>query len=142
MYYLWDNYFSDVPRRNFVLIKFGRNATRQLGSITWARKQTRIKSIMQKKDLYTIAQAQDDSRITVITITRIFQNVRIPRYVVDATIAHELVHYTHGFSSPHIQYHSHPHQGGIVRKELEKRGLGGLHTNARRWLKEHWNDYR
>ena len=47
----------------------------------------------------------------------------IPEYVIDTTVAHELVHYMHGFFSPHQRLYKHPHKGGIVTKELKKRGF-------------------
>ena len=141
MYCLWEEHFADVPRKNLVIIKFGRSSTRQLGSIKWARKNTHIKSLINRKEIQDSHKAQDDKRITVITITKKFQNQEIPEYVVKATIAHEIVHYVHGFNSPLKQIYQHPHQGGIIRKELESRDLGVLHTTARRWLKENWHRY-
>ena len=98
MYDLWETNFSDVPRKNLVLIKFGKYSKRQLGSIKMANTNTKIKGLLKKNiDDY---EAQDDKRVTVITITKYFQNEIVPDYVVKATIAHELCHYTHGFSSP------------------------------------------
>jgi hypothetical protein len=141
MYDLWENHFADVPRKNLVVIKFGRASGRQLGSIKWARKNTRIKSLLKTKEVRDTYVVQDDRRITVITITKNFQDPKIPELVVDATIAHEIVHYVHGFSSPLKQTYRHPHQGGIVRKELESRGLGELHNKAREWLRENWSRY-
>jgi hypothetical protein len=141
MYYLWEEYFSDVPRQNLVLIKFGRNSKWQLGSIKWANRKTRIKGLMKSKKLQEFYQAQDDKRITVITITKKFQDPEIPEYVVDSTIAHEICHYVHGFSSPLKQIYKTPHQGGIIKKELTGRGLGKVHTDAKKWLKENWKDF-
>jgi hypothetical protein len=141
MYCLWENNFVDVPRKNFVLIKFGRNASRQLGSIKWAHRNARIKSAIRNKEISESIESQDDKRVTIITITRKFQNPIIPEYVVDATIAHELVHYAHGFSSPLAQAYRHPHKGGLIRKELEARNLGDLHKKAKRWLRENWTRY-
>ena len=141
LYSIWEDYFADIPRKNYVIITFGRASSRQLGSIKWATKKTRIKSIIRDKDVQEEIKSQDDKRITVITITRKFQNQNIPEYVVDATIAHELVHYTHGFSSPLKQAYKHPHQGGLIRKELQARGLGSTHKRAKRWIREHWPQY-
>lgn len=138
LYYIWEEYFSDVPRKNLVLIKFGRSSRAQLGSIKWANGKTRIKGLMKNRDLQEFYKAQDDKRITVITVTQKFKNLEIPEYVVDATIAHELCHYTHGFSSPLKQLYKHPHKGGIIRKELEGRGFGERHKKAKKWLKENW----
>ncbi|MBN2101029.1 hypothetical protein JW710_04040 [Candidatus Dojkabacteria bacterium] len=141
MYEIWEDNFSDIPRKNFVLIKFGRSSKRQLGSIKWSSPRTKIRSLMKKRAIREQYEAQDDKRVTVITITKKFLNTEIPEYVVKATIAHELCHYTHGFSSPLKQTYRHPHQGGIIRKELESRGLGELRKKAKRWLKENWQDY-
>jgi hypothetical protein len=141
MYYLWEEHFADVPRTNVVLIKFGRGSRSQLGSIKWANQSTRIRSLLKRKSIREYADAQDDKRVTVITITRKFKDPSIPEFVVDSTIAHEMVHYTHGFSSPLKQRFAHPHKGGLIRKELESRGLGELHRAAKRWLKENWRMY-
>jgi hypothetical protein len=141
MYELWDNYFADVPRKNLVIIKFGRRSIRQLGSIKWAGKNTRIKSIMRKKDIKELHEISDDKRITVITITRHFKDPTIPEYVVNSTIAHELCHYAHGFSSPEKKRYKYPHHGSIIQKELQKRGLTKLHQQARKWLRQNWAKY-
>jgi len=142
MYNIWENHFADIPRKNHVIIKYGRSSIRQLGSIKWAQNNTRIKSLIQKKDVRELVETQDDRRITVITITRKFQDLSVPQYVIESTIAHELVHYAHGFSSPLARQHKHPHKGGLIRKELEKRGMGTIHRNARKWIREHWQTYQ
>ncbi len=139
LYYIWENYFADVPRKNLVLIKFGRNSNRQLGSIKWARKNTRIKGLMKSKKLQEFYNSQDDKRITVITITKKFQDETIPDYVIDNTIAHEICHYVHGFSSPLKQQYRTPHQGGIIKRELSGRGFADTHKKAKKWIKDNWN---
>lgn len=141
MYEIWENYFPDVPRKNFVLIKFGRSSRRQLGSIKWSHRNTKIKGIMNRKAIRETYAAQDDKRITVITITKKFINPEIPEFVVLSTIAHELCHYAHGFSSPLNQVYKTPHQGGVIRKELEARGLGKLYKQGKSWIKENWIKY-
>jgi len=136
MYDLWEENFSDIPRRNLVLIKFGKYSKRQLGSIKLANEYTKIKSLLKKnKDDY---EAQDDKRVTVITMTKYFQNELVPEYVVSATIAHELCHYAHGFSSPLEKRFEKPHQGNVINKELAKRGLLESQRAADLWLKDHW----
>ncbi len=136
MYDLWENNFCDIPRKNLVLIKFGKYSKRQLGSIKIANQDTKIKSLLKKNiDDY---DAQDDKRVTVITITKYFQNEIVPEYVVSATIAHELCHYAHGFSSPLEKQFDKPHQGSVINKELAKRGLIESQHLADVWLKEHW----
>jgi hypothetical protein len=141
MYYLWENYFADIPRKNLVIIKFGRDAYKQLGSIKWAHEKTGIKTIMRSKRMQQLHQIQDDKRITVITITKKFQNKAIPLFVVRSTIAHELCHYSHGFSSPEKKLFKYPHKGGIIKKELKKRKLFTLTQKAQKWLEDNWLDF-
>lgn len=139
LYEIWEKYFSDVPRKNLVVIKFGKYSKRQLGSIKRANEKTKIKRLLQKyKDLLDI---EDDKSISVITITRYFQREDIPEFVVVSTIAHELCHYTHGFNSPLPKMYQYPHQGGIVRKEMDNRGLRDTRMKTKRWLKKNWQDY-
>ena len=138
LYELWENHFCDIPRKNLVLIKYGRYSRRQLGSIKLAREETRIKGLLnKKKEDYDV---QDDKSITVITITRHFENENIPEFVVRATVAHELCHYTHGFSSPLQKRFKNPHQGNIIDKELASRGLLDEQRKADLWLKDNWID--
>lgn len=136
LYDLWENHFCDIPRRNLVIIKYGKFSKRQLGSIKLANKRTKIKSVLKKKkdDLL----AQDHKSITVITLTRYFQNENIPEFVVRAVIAHELCHYAHGFSSPLEKRFNMPHQGSIVTKELKKRELFEQQQKADEWIKKYW----
>jgi hypothetical protein len=136
MYSLWEDNFSDVPRQNLVLIKFGKYSKRQLGSIKLAHKNSKIKGLLDsKRDDYEI---QDDKSITIVTITKYFQDLEIPDFVVRSTIAHELCHYTHGFSSPLKRLYDKPHQGNIVKKELHKRDLLDEYLESEKWLKENW----
>ncbi len=136
LFHIWETYFDDVARKNLVLIKFGKGSRRQLGSIKWANERSGIKSYMKgREDEY---ESQDDKRITIITITKFFQNEAVPEYVIDGTIAHELVHYAHGFHSPLSKVYKHPHAGKVVEKELQKRGLLEMYEKADAWLKENW----
>lgn len=138
LYDLWENHFCDIPRKNFVLIKYGKYSKRQLGSIKLANRNTKIKGLLKKKkDEYI---SQDDKSITVITVTRYFKNELIPKFVVRATVAHELCHYAHGFSSPLEKRFKKPHQGSIIKKELASRGLLEEQIEADKWLKENWLD--
>ncbi len=136
MYHLWENHFNDIPRKNLVLIKFGRRAKRQLGCIKWVRGNTKVKGLLKKrKDDHAV---QDDKRVSLIIITALFRDKKVPKYVVEATIAHEMIHYAHGFHSPLKQLYRHPHKGGIIRKEMEARGLSSLWRRSKRWLKKKW----
>jgi hypothetical protein len=98
---LWADHFSDVEKSNPVYIRFGKYSKYRLGSIKLSKQ----------------------SKNTFITITKMFKQSNIPDEVVDQTIAHELVHYAHGFSSFRPRLHRYPHAGGIVNKELKRRGM-------------------
>ena len=138
LYDLWENHFCDIPRKNFVLIKYGKYSKRQLGSIKLANRNTKIKGLLKKKkDEYI---SQDDKSITVITVTGYFKNESIPEFIVRATVAHELCHYAHGFNSPLEKRFQKPHQGSIIKKELALRGLLEDQIEADKWLKENWLD--
>lgn len=112
---LWDKYFSDIPQSNKVFISFGRFAKYRLGSIRLNRQ----------------------TKASIITITSMFKSFKVPQEVVDHTIGHELVHYTHGFSSTHPKLHKYPHAGGVVKKEMVERGMGYLYDAYRKWIKEY-----
>lgn len=113
--FLWTNYFPDISQINPVFIAFGRFARLRFGSI-------RLDPQLKK---------------TYIVITSMFKNEKIPQEVVDHTIAHELCHYAHGFSSPRRKLHRFPHEGGVIRKEMEKRGLIYLFNAHQRWIKDY-----
>lgn len=113
--FLWSNYFSDVRQVNPVYINFGRYSRFRLGSI-------RFDPISKK---------------SFITITGMFKDPNIPMEVVDQTIAHELTHYTHGFSSPRTRMHRYPHTGGVIKKELEDRNLHHLVKAYASWVKDY-----
>ena len=113
--YLWSNYFSDISQDNPVFISFGKYSKLRLGSIKLdPRKGT-----------------------SLITITAMFKDINIPVEVIDHTIAHELCHYTHGFSSPKEQAHKYPHSGGVIRRELEERNLAHLYDAYQEWVKSY-----
>lgn len=112
---LWENYFFNVAQDNPVFIRFGRYSRFRLGSI--------------RLDRHT--------KKSYITVTGMFRNPAIPVEVVDHTIAHELCHYTHGFSSTKPRLHKYPHHGGIIKKELESRGMHKLVKAYAIWLEEY-----
>lgn len=113
--YVWTNYFPNVAQTNRVFIRFGRNARFRLGSIKLDKRTGN----------------------SIITLTGMFKATAIPQEVIDHTIAHELCHYTHGFSSPAPRLHKYPHHGGIIKKELENRGLGHLVKAYKLWIREY-----
>ncbi len=113
--YLWSNYFSDISQDNPVFISFGKYSKLRLGSIKYdPRKGT-----------------------SLITITAMFKDPKIPAEVIDHTIAHELCHYTHGFSSPKEKAQKYPHAGGVIRKEMAARNLEHLYDAYQDWVKEY-----
>lgn len=114
-------YFSDIEIKNSLITKFGRPCNTRLGSI----KPSKLGS-----DKYSI-----------ITINGHFQDIEIPEFVIDAVIAHEFMHYAHGFASPHKQAYKHPHKGGVVDWDLKERGLGDVLKLEKQWIKKHWKDY-
>lgn len=113
--HIWDNYFSDIPQVNEVYIGFGRRSKFRFGSIR--------------------LRLTDNS--THIRINGLFRDAGIPLQIVDHTIAHELVHYSHGFSSLLPRMHQHPHRGGIIDKDLRARNLGHLVKFYDSWVKEY-----
>jgi hypothetical protein len=136
LYDIWEDYFNDVPRKNTVLIKFGKKSKRQLGCIRVASNKSRgIQKLMKEQE------KNDHDSISVVTITKYFENPEIPDYVVEGTIIHELCHYAHGFNSPLQQIYDHPHKGGVIRKEMTRRGLGNLYRDCNKWLKTNWKNY-
>ncbi len=136
LYDIWEGYFSDIPRKNLVIIKYGKFSKQRLGSIKWCKELRGIKSIYKYfEDEHKI---QDDKRITLITVTKFFSLENIPQEVIDTTIAHEITHYAHGFHSPLPKIFKNPHQGNIIKKELYKRGLEKEFDFSELWLKENW----
>ena len=117
---LWTNYFSNITQVNPVFISFGRYSKFRLGS---------IKMDPRNKHSY-------------ITITAMFKNPEIPVEVIDHTIAHELCHYTHGFSSPRARMHRYPHSGGVIKRELSERGLEHLSKAYDKWVKQYRDQLR
>lgn len=120
---LWQAHFPDVKKSNRVEIEFGRKAAKRLGSI--------------RRCHYPGEKSFD----TLIYINGHFKDQQIPEYVIDATICHELAHYAHGFSSPLPKLSPFPHRGGVVDRELEKRGLGRLLRLETGWLQKNWLSY-
>jgi hypothetical protein len=115
---IWERYFADVEIKNSISVSFGRHSRRRLASIKQA---TRSK----KSD-------------TIVTVTKYYQDERVPEIVIDATLAHEMCHYVHGFGSPHPQLFRHPHLGSAVDIELRSRGLGAANRYQKKWIKDNW----
>src|SRR3989344_8174383 len=111
---IWGLLFPEVPKDNEVIVRFRGKSKYRLGSI-------------RMKD-----------SITFITINSLFKHELVPEHVVDTTLAHELVHYMHGFNSPLPKKYRYPHQGNIVNKELIKKGFGNSLKLEKIWIKTEW----
>lgn len=73
-----------------------------------------------------------------IIINSFFRDARVPEEIIKVTIAHEIVHYMHGFHSHLPRQFNHPHKGNIVNKELIKRGFKHTLKLEREWYKKEW----
>lgn len=113
--YIWSNFFEDIPQENPVFVKFGRHSKYRLGSIKLDKRANK----------------------SYITITGMFKDPKIATEVVDHTLAHELTHYAHGFSSKRVRLHKYPHAGGVVQKEMQRRGMGYLIDVYKSWIKDY-----
>lgn len=118
---LLKKYFADIKLTNPLEIRFGREAKFRFGSI----------KLFKHKHFWGKPEK------SIITITSMFAKEKIPAKVVEYTICHELCHYVHGFSSSNKRMFKYPHHGGIVNKELERRGADGLVVAYKRWLKNY-----
>lgn len=110
--------FADVEIINPISVEFGRKSKTRFGSIRLTEK-----------------------KVSKIIINGYFKDNLIPEFVILATLAHELAHYVHGFSSLRPQLYKHPHKGNVVGIELKKRGLAGLELEEKIWSKKNWHLY-
>ena len=114
---MWFLLFPDIERKNTVVIRFKGK---------WKNKCGHIK-MLKNKD-------------TEIVVNSLFAHEKVPEAMIDATIAHELVHYMHGFQSPYQRLYTHPHAGGIVTRELKKRGFGHILAFEKKFLRKDWQN--
>lgn len=131
--FLISKYFSSVPITNPLEIKWGREAKFRFGSI----RLVSYKSIKRAdhSGIGRLIRVGDTPKKSLITITSMFKDEKIPIGVVHYTIAHELCHYAHGFSSMNKRMFKHPHHGGVINQELTERGAQDLIPIFKRWLK-------
>lgn len=113
---IWQKHFSDIKRKNEVMIKFGRPCRARLGSIRLSK----------------------DRKISKILINGLFRDEKIPHEIILSTIAHEITHYAQGHSSPLLKLSKFPHRGGVVEREMIRRGLKDLVLFQKKWLKQNW----
>lgn len=112
---MWMVLFPEISRENLVIVRFKGK---------WKNKFGHIKKIKGAN--------------TEIAINSIFRDEAVPEYIIDLTLAHEMIHYMHGFNSPLPKQFRHPHAGGVVNRELKKRGFGHLILKEREWVKKEW----
>jgi hypothetical protein len=113
---IWQRYFADVPHANQVDIAYCQPWKRRLGLIRLSL----------------------DNTTSFIGVNALLQLSQVPEYILMITIAHELVHYAHGFGSPLPRLHEHPHANNVVKRELESRGLGETLGLCDAWIDKEW----
>ncbi|MDO8624689.1 MAG: hypothetical protein Q7R47_01295, partial [Candidatus Diapherotrites archaeon] len=83
---------------------------------------------------------------SLIEINPLLGDIRVPSYVLDVTLLHELMHYFHGFGSNRPRHHRHAHRGGHLQREFAAFGWTELLQKQEVWLKANWvqvwNDHR
>ena len=114
---IWKLHFSNVRRISPIVCNFGIVGKNRFGSISLR------------------------NGASVIRLNRLFADPELPLFVLDETLAHELVHYAHGFGSKLPRLYADPHRGGVIDLEMEKRGLTPLHLRAEEWRKAHWDAF-
>ncbi len=119
---VWEKYFNDFQLKDRILVKFGRKASKRLGSI---------------RRVYP----SSGKSFTMVIINGYFRHKNVPDYVIESTLAHELCHYIHGFGSSLPKKCRYPHRGGIVDKEMHKRGISSLLKKETKWLNENWHTH-
>ena len=113
---IWQRYFSDVPCMNEVQIAYCAPWKTRLGLI----------------------RMTVDEAISFIGVNALLQHTTVPEYLLVTTIAHELVHYAHGFGSPLPRLYAHPHANNVVNEELAKRGLKEYVELSDEWIDNYW----
>jgi hypothetical protein len=114
---LWETYFRDAEKGYPIEARFGARARYRFGSIS-ARQG-----------------------VCLIRVNGLFAHPDVPEYVVDATLAHELAHYVHGYGSGLKKQHAHPHRGGVIEEEMARRGCLFLEERAEQWRRQQWQAF-
>jgi hypothetical protein len=82
-----------------------------------------------------------DQTTSFIQINALLRLRDVPDCVSRITVAHEMVHYAHGFGSPLPRRYKHPHRGGIVKRELLARGMASEYAQYDDWVYNRWFDF-
>ncbi|GHO69265.1 hypothetical protein KSC_081570 [Ktedonobacter sp. SOSP1-52] len=114
--HIWKSYFADIQPVNEVCIAYCYPWKTRLGVIRMTL----------------------DENTSFIGINSLLQVAQVPECVLITTIAHELVHYVHGFGSPRPRLYQHPHANSVVDKELEQRSLGEQLYLCNEWVDKEW----
>lgn len=117
--WIWQHFFADCLHVNTITIDYSYPWKGRLGLIRLSL----------------------DSTITFIGINSLLQLSQVPEFVLITTIAHELVHYIHGFGSPLPRPYQHPHAGHVVERELERRELGEHLRCCNEWIDNYWYSF-
>lgn len=134
--FLLSKYFENVSLTNPIQIVWGREAKFRFGSIKLVSYKS-IKRAETPKGIRRLIHLGDTPKKSLITVTSMFKDESVPVGVVHYTIAHELCHYAHGFSSLNRQMFRHPHHGGVINREMKERGADNLIPIFKKWLKEY-----
>lgn len=110
---IWQLFFPEVEKKN-VYVRWKGKWKNKFGHITRTRKGTEI------------------------AVNSLFRDIRVPEFVVKLTIAHEIVHYMHGFHSHLPKQFKHPHHGGIVNKVLREKGFWYDIKKEKQWARKEW----
>ena len=110
---IWQLFFPDVEKKS-VYIRWKGRWKNKFGHITTKKRGTEI------------------------AINSLFKDLRVPEDIVKLTMAHEIVHYMHGFHSHLPKQVEKPHSHGVVDKELIKRGFGYAVKKEKQWIKNEW----
>jgi len=116
---IWQRHFMDMPRVNSVSIDYCYPWKSRLGLI----------------------RLSVDASVTFIGINALLQLQQVPDYVLITTIAHEMVHYSHGFGSPLPRCFKHPHANKVVDKALEQREMGMYLRCCNEWIDKNWYSF-
>lgn len=108
-------YFSQLKRLNPIAVKFAIHARNKYGSI------------------------QLKGNVSYIRVNHLYALPEVPEFVVDETLIHELIHYSHGFGSTLTKKFLHPHRGGVIEKEFVALGIESLMERASEWRTQHWD---
>lgn len=116
---VWSRHFADTPRVNDVAIAYCRPSKTRLGWIALS----------------------ESGQSSLIGINRFLRHPDVPLDICLVTVAHEVVHYSHGFGSPLPRRYDDPHADGVVERELVARGLGDPLRRYEAWAADHWSTF-